>query len=275
MKQTKTKLNRFIDHTNLKLDASEAEITKLANEAKENSFNSICIRPEWLEEFANEYKCSAVIDFPKEVIEIGIRHCEERSDVAIQSDIIMARKIIGNSSPEEKIQEAKEALEKGALELDPVIGIANLFKVEEELRAYIELMNEADKELWLKPIFSCELLSYEEINQTIESFSKEVSRHLCMKPESKLKFAYKNSTGFIRHCEEQSDVAIQSLNFTSVELISFIAKQLDANDPSGLIKIKAAGGIRDYTTAMKIILASNGRLSHIGTSSGLAIISSS
>lgn len=252
----KTKIAKYIDHTNLKADASEAEISKLAKEAQENGFNSICIRPQWLEKFSKEYKCSAVVDFPKETIDIN------NSD-----DIQMAKKIIGNSSLEEKVEEAKEAIAKGALELDPVVGIGNLYSVDEELRAYIELMNETGKELWLKPIFSCELLNFEEINQSIESFSKEVSRQFHFYPESKLKFAYKNSTGFIK-CQAEMNPA---LNFTSVELISFIAKQLDANDPSGLIKIKAAGGIRDYETAMKIILASNGRLSHIGASAGIEI----
>ena len=210
----KNNVNKLIDHTNLKPNATEAEIQQLVNEAKEFGFNSICIRPQFLEQFANEYKCSAVIDFPKEVFTV----------IASDSEAIsLVKQIIGNSSLEEKISEAREALNKGALELDPVIGIGKLFEIETELRAYIELMHEADKELWLKPIFSCEILSYEEINQTIESFSREVSRHLVLNPDSKLKFAYKNSTGFIRHCEgsrrseaKAEDVAIQSLNFTSV-----------------------------------------------------------
>ena len=248
-------ITKLIDHTNLKPDASEVEIKTLASEAKEHEFNSICIRPEWLEQFTPEYRCSAVIDFPKAAIKIESHE-----------DIQMAKKIIGNSSLEVKTAEAKTALEKGALELDPVIGIGDLFKVEEELRAYIELMHEADKELWLKPIFSCELLSYEEINQTIESFCREVSRHLCLNPESKLKFAYKNSTGFIKQ-----ETEIVDLNTTSEKLIGFIAKKLNENDPSGLIKIKAAGGIRDYPTAMRIMTSSQGRLSHIGASAGIEI----
>jgi deoxyribose-phosphate aldolase len=274
----KTEIAKFIDHTCLKPDASETEIRQLVEEAKEFGFNSICIRPEWLEKFSASYKSSAVIDFPKSIIEINNRHYEEgasATDEAIQPDLDMAKKIIGNSSLEDKGAEAKQALDLGAKELDPVIGIYRLASIETELRAYLELMEEKGEELWLKPIFSCELLSWQEINFTIETFIREVSRHLHFYPESKLKFAYKNSTGFIRHCEDpersEGDVAIQSLNFTSLELISFIAKNLDINDPHRIINIKAAGGIRDIETARKIISAAQGRLSHIGTSAGLKI----
>lgn len=256
-------IENFIDHTNLKTDASETDIEKLAKEANEYHFNSICIRLTWLEKFTEKYKCSAVIDFPKEII-----------TVASDEDLKMAKEIIGNSSLEEKTQEAKQALEAGALELDPVIRIGKPELIQEELRAYIELMAEQEKELWLKPIFSCEILSWEEINYTIEAFAREVSRHYALKPDSKLKFAYKNSTGFIKHhCQEEASATDVAIHFkpTSTELISFIAEKLDLNDPVGRIHIKAAGGIRDLETAKKIIMAARGRLSHIGTSSGIDV----
>ena len=38
-------LNKYIEHTLLKQDATKAEIIKLLEEAKENKFLGICINP--------------------------------------------------------------------------------------------------------------------------------------------------------------------------------------------------------------------------------------
>ena len=38
-------LNKYIDHTNLKPDATEADIIRLCDEAKKNDFASVCINP--------------------------------------------------------------------------------------------------------------------------------------------------------------------------------------------------------------------------------------
>ena len=38
-------LNKYIDHTLLKPDAKKEAIVKLCNEAKENSFASVCVNP--------------------------------------------------------------------------------------------------------------------------------------------------------------------------------------------------------------------------------------
>jgi deoxyribose-phosphate aldolase len=262
--QTKNNISKFIDHTNLKPDATRDNIAKLVKEAQDYGFNSVCIRPQWLKEFSTEYKTSAVIDFPKDIISI-----------ANFDDLDIAKQIIGNSSLEDKIFSATEAIKDGAKELDPVIRIGELSNIESELRAYIELLYNQDEELWLKPIFSCELLKLEEINFTIEAFTREVSRHFSINPNSKLKFAYKNSTGFIKQsiiatASEAKQEAIH-LHTTSVELINFIADKLDMNDPYRYLHIKAAGGVRDLSTAQKIICAAAGRLSHIGTSAGIDI----
>jgi deoxyribose-phosphate aldolase len=279
--QTKNNISKFIDHTNLKPDATRDDIAKLVKEAQDYGFNSVCIRPQWLKEFSTEYKTSAVIDFPKDIISI-----------ANFDDLDIAKQIIGNSSLEDKIFSATEAIKDGAKELDPVIRIGELSNIESELRAYIELLDNQDEELWLKPIFSCELLKLEEINFTIEAFTREVSRHFSINPNSKLKFAYKNSTGFIKQSIEEiasspsaprnEDYAVIAtaseakqeaihLHTTSVELINFIADKLDMNDPYRYLHIKAAGGVRDLSTAQKIICAAKDRLSHIGTSAGIDI----
>ena len=49
------KLNKYIDHTLLKPEASEEQILKLIEEAKVYDFASICVNPTWIE-FAAEQK---------------------------------------------------------------------------------------------------------------------------------------------------------------------------------------------------------------------------
>ena len=69
-------VNFLIDHTNLKSNASEYEIEVLATEAKRLHFNSICVHPQWVKKFSQEYRCSAVIAFPQEVKEVSNIPCE-------------------------------------------------------------------------------------------------------------------------------------------------------------------------------------------------------
>ena len=42
------KLNKYIDHTLLKPEASEEQILKLIEEAKVYDFASICVNPTWI-----------------------------------------------------------------------------------------------------------------------------------------------------------------------------------------------------------------------------------
>lgn len=46
-------LNRMIDHTILKPEATEAAVQKIIDEAKEYNFFSVCINPCWVA-FASE-----------------------------------------------------------------------------------------------------------------------------------------------------------------------------------------------------------------------------
>ncbi len=97
-----TELAKFIDHTLLKPDASEKDILKLCNEAKEYHFYSVCVNPVWVEFCFNQLKtddikvCS-VIGFP-----------------------------IGANKTEIKLKEAENAIADGAEELDMVINIGKL-----------------------------------------------------------------------------------------------------------------------------------------------------
>lgn len=280
MEQTKD-LAKLIDHTCLKPNASKEEITKLAEEAKDNGFNSICIRANWVKEFSSEYRCSAVVDFP-----------ESDFNVESEQDIKNAKESIGNANLKVKIAETQEALESGALEIDPVIQVANIqFEdiemqdvIKNELLTYFKLVedfqNKADvkvedgqisansnsndnKVFCIKPIFSCELLDDDEIELAAQILVEAYLEFREAHPQSKLKVAFKNSTGFIKGSK---------IKLASPELISKIATYLKLFDPDKHIGIKAAGGIKSKDDAHAIIEAADGRLSHIGTSSGTKLI---
>lgn len=93
---------RMIDHTLLRADATQTEISKLMDEAKQYQFASVCVNPTWVaysaEQLAGtEVKVCTVIGFP-----------------------------LGATMSEVKAFEAKKAIEQGAQEVDMVINIGQL-----------------------------------------------------------------------------------------------------------------------------------------------------
>jgi len=109
------KLNKFIDHTLLKQDATKDDIIKLCNEAKQYDFMSVCVNPCYVPVCKEELKgynvkVCTVIGFP-----------------------------LGNNLPMTKEEEARLAVSMGADEIDMVINVgflkANNDKyVEDEIR---------------------------------------------------------------------------------------------------------------------------------------------
>lgn len=91
-------LNRMIDHTLLKQDASTDAIKKLCEEAKEYHFASVCVNPGFVPLAAKllkgtDVKVCTVVGFP-----------------------------LGATLPESKACEAKLAIENGATEVDMVLN---------------------------------------------------------------------------------------------------------------------------------------------------------
>lgn len=97
-------LNKYIDHTLLKPTASEKDIIKICNEAKEYHFASVCVNPCNVSLVSNELK---------------------GSDVKVCSVISFP---FGASSTEVKVEEAKKAIEAGAEEIDMVINVGKLLE---------------------------------------------------------------------------------------------------------------------------------------------------
>ncbi|WP_050635787.1 deoxyribose-phosphate aldolase [Candidatus Stoquefichus sp. SB1] len=96
------KYNKFIDHTALKADTTQATIDKLCEEAKQYDFASVCVNPTWVHYCAQylkdtDVKICTVIGFP-----------------------------LGANTSEVKAFEAKNAIENGADEVDMVINIGAL-----------------------------------------------------------------------------------------------------------------------------------------------------
>jgi deoxyribose-phosphate aldolase len=93
---------RLIDHTLLKSDATEEDVKKLCDEAKEYHFASVCVNPSYVKYCTSELngsdvKVCTVIGFP-----------------------------LGANCTEIKRLEAVQALEEGAQELDMVINVGKL-----------------------------------------------------------------------------------------------------------------------------------------------------
>lgn len=92
-------LNKYFDHTNLKADATTADIIKLCDEAKKYEFYAVCVHgcyvPLAAQELAGtEIKIASVVGFP-----------------------------LGMESTETKVCQTICACENGAHEIDMVINI--------------------------------------------------------------------------------------------------------------------------------------------------------
>jgi deoxyribose-phosphate aldolase len=164
----------------------------------------------------------------------------------------------GNSSKEQKLEEAKKAIALQADELDFVLnytafkeGKINLIKA--EVFAATKLCIENNKVA--KWIIEVAALTSEEII-VISQLIKEVVLTNFEETASKKVFV-KSSTGFFKTEENKPNGA----TFETMKLISENAKPL---------QIKAAGGVRDYGTALKMISLGVDR---IGTSSAKEICS--
>ena len=91
-------LNKYIEHTLLKQDATKAEIIKLLDEAREYGFLGVCVNPVNVK-FAHQYlkdtniKVVTVIGFP-----------------------------LGQTTKEAKVLETIDAVKNGADEIDMVLS---------------------------------------------------------------------------------------------------------------------------------------------------------
>ena len=113
---------KYIDHTLLKPEATEQDISVLCQEADEHGFFSVCIQPSWVKTAAENLKDSEV----KVCTVIGFPH--------------------GATTSEVKAFETKDAISNGADEVDMVINIGqlkagNLDYVKEDIESVVKAAN--------------------------------------------------------------------------------------------------------------------------------------
>lgn len=96
------KINKYIDHTQLKAIATPQDIIALCNEAKEHCFYAVCVN-------------GCYVSLAKEQL--------QNSDVKIASVIGFP---LGMMSTEAKVLEAKQCVKDGADEIDMVINVGML-----------------------------------------------------------------------------------------------------------------------------------------------------
>lgn len=209
-------INRMIDHTLLKPEAREDQIKNLCQEARKYDFYSVCVQPTWIslckEELAGSgVKIATVIGFP-----------------------------LGANTMETKVFEAKDALDRGADEVDMVLNIGALKSGMDDLvREEIKAIKEAIGDHVLKVIIETCILTDEEKVKACQLSLDAGADYV------------KTSTGFSTGGAKVEDVRLM--------------KETVKNQA----KVKASGGIRDYETAKKMVEAGAERL---GVSAGIAII---
>ena len=133
-------LAQLIDHTLLRADATPAEIERLAQEAMEHRFKSVCVNPAWVRLAAQ------VVD---------------GSDVLVCTTIGFP---LGATTAANKAREAEEAVSLGAHEVDMVIAIGMLKsrrheRVKEEIAGVVKA---AGPQVGVKVILETALLTEDE-----------------------------------------------------------------------------------------------------------------
>ena len=209
---------KYIDHTILKPDASLAQVKKVCDEAKEYNFASVCVNTGYVKFVAEQLagtdvKPCVVVGFP-----------------------------LGACTTEAKAFEAKDAIEKGAKEVDMVINIGAIKSndwdlVEKDIAA---LVDTCKGKALLKVILETCLLTDDE---------KVMACQICKKVGADF---VKTSTGF-------------STGGATVEDVKLMRETVGPE-----MGVKASGGVRTYEDAVAMIKAGASRL---GASSGVAIVS--
>lgn len=135
-------IGKYIDHTNLKMDAKEKDIVKLCEEAIKYQFENVCVNPYYVQlakkllKDTNIGVCT-VVGFP-----------------------------LGMNTPKVKSFEALEAIENGADEIDMVINVGALKdKDYDYVKKEIELVRDDIDGHILKVIIETSLLNKEEIKK--------------------------------------------------------------------------------------------------------------
>ncbi len=219
------KLNKTIDHTLLKQDATRSQILNLCEEAKQFDFASVCVNPTW------------------------INTCKE----ALQGSDVMVCTVIGfplgASLTQAKAAETRFAYEAGADEFDMVINIGALKDHNDTLVIKdIEAVVEAAQGKTVKVIIETCLLTEEEKIRACECVVKAKAHFV------------KTSTGFSTSGATLEDVILMK---NAVKGQAKVKAAGGVRSPEDLVKFVDAGADRIGTTSgVKLLQGLNSNSSY-------------
>ena len=160
-------LNKYIEHTLLKQDATQQEIKQLLDEASKYKFFGVCVNPCYVS-FSRKYLNDTKINNIKIVTVIGFP--------------------LGQTTTECKVLETIDAVKNGADEIDMVINVGKLKDKEYDyITEEISKIKSACQGRNLKVIIETDLLNKDEIVKACE---------LSVKGGANL---VKTSTGFVKN----------------------------------------------------------------------------
>ncbi|DAA95319.1 TPA: deoxyribose-phosphate aldolase [Candidatus Gastranaerophilales bacterium HUM_8] len=210
-------LNKYIEHTLLKQDATGEDLEKLLKEACEYSFLGVCVNPcnvklakQFLKETGyNEVKVVTVVGFP-----------------------------LGQTTTENKVLETVDAIKNGADEIDMVINAGRLkdkdynYIVDEisKIKAFCQGRN-------LKVILETDLLTKEEIKKACE---------LCIQGGADF---VKTSTGFVKNGVGAKEEDVKLMYETVKDAGLKVKASGGIRDKEAAIKMIEAGASRLGTSS--------------------------
>lgn len=175
MELTTAELARYLDHTNLKPNATQADIKQTCQEAKKYQTASVCVNAHWIPLVKEQLADSpvnpiAVVGFP-----------------------------LGATSTAAKVAEAQDAINAGAEEIDMVINIGELLSnndtfVQSDIAALSAVVHRKNK--LLKVIIETSFLDNDQIVKA------------CQLAEAAQADFVKTSTGFSSAGAKVADVAL-------------------------------------------------------------------
>jgi len=218
---TPEQLAAKIDHTLLKAEATPQQIDRLCDEAVELGVYAVCVNPIYVHRAADrlakvsanaKVKVATVVGFP-----------------------------LGASLTATKVDEARRAIDDGAIEIDMVASIGRLIAgdgaaIGDDLAAVADCVHAASINHQIKVILETAALTDEQIILGCRCAA-----------EAQADFV-KTSTGF------------HPAGGATVEAVKFLRKT------AAPIKVKAAGGIRDLAIALAMIDAGADRIGISATS---------
>ena len=166
-------IGKYIDHTNLKMDATTKDITKLCEEAIKYQFENVCVHPYY-------------VTLAKELL--------KDTNIGVCTVVGFP---LGMNTPKVKSFEAIDAVENGADEIDMVINVGALKdKDYDYVKKEIELIRDDIDGKVLKVIIETSLLTEKEIKKMTEICNETFVNYI------------KTNTGFGKRGVSKEDIEI-------------------------------------------------------------------